>query len=203
MSFTDQSNDELYNRNLVRIEDLCRSAFTEIGAHGWEHVIRVRALCKRVGIAEGADLKILDLAALFHDIMRVDEDHALRSAEFAGSVLSSMGFDKYFIARIKEAVASHSFSAGRLPISTEGKVLSDCDRLEAMGSIGIYRTVQYNLENNLPAQRVADHIHEKLLKLESYLYTDTAKRMARERILILNIFLESFERELSDASAPK
>lgn len=203
MSFMKQSNDDLYVANLARIEDLCRSAFSEIGSHGWEHVLRVRALCKKIGLTEGADLNILDLASLFHDTMRMDEDHALRSAEFASSVLSSMGFDKYFIARVSDAISSHSFSSGRVPMTKEGKILSDCDRLDAIGAIGIYRTIQYNLENGLPAQRVANHIREKLVKLEAFLYTDTAKRMARERTLVLEIYLESLERELSDSSPPK
>jgi len=202
MSATKKCDEELYKLNLDRIEDLCRSAFSEIGSHGWEHVQRVRALCKKIGPSEGADMTILDLAALFHDTMRMDEDHALRSAEFAGSVLSSMGFDSYLIARVHEAVASHSFSSGRQPQTKEGRVLSDCDRLDAMGAIGIYRTIQYNLENALPAERVAEHIREKLAKLEAVLYTNTAKKMARERAVVLDIYLESLQRELTDAGVP-
>jgi uncharacterized protein len=200
MSFTDQSNEKLYQKNLEKVEEICRSAFNDIGSHGWEHVLRVRALCRKIGTEAGANLEVLDLAALFHDTMRLDEDHALRSAEFADSVLSSMGFDKYFISRIHEAVASHSFSSGRTPVSIEAKVLSDADRLDAMGAIGVYRTVQYNLENGYPVERLANHIREKLIKLEAILNTPPAKRMARERAVLLEIYLESLERELSDAS---
>ena len=200
MSSKGQSNEALYRRNLEKIEDLCRSSFSDIGSHGWEHVMRVRALCRRIGVEAGASQEVLDLAALFHDTMRLDEDHALRSAEFSSSVLSSMGFDTYFIAKVHEAISSHSFSSGRQPHSLEAKVLSDADRLDAMGAIGVYRTIQYNLENGLPIQRVADHIREKLVKLEGLLNTEPAKRMARERTVLLEIYLESLDRELSDAS---
>jgi uncharacterized protein len=200
---TGMPRTDLYNRLLPSIEDLCRSAFTEIGSHGWEHTIRVRALCSKIGREEGTDLKVLDIAALFHDTMRLDEDHALRSAEFAFTTLSSMGFDNYFCIKVREAILPHSFSSGRPAKTAEAQVLADADRLDAMGAIGIYRTIQYNLEQGYSAERVAQHIREKLLKLEKLLYTNTAKRMVRSRTEILELYLRSLEEELFDASISK
>jgi uncharacterized protein len=203
LSTRERSDLKLYKRLLPKMEDLCRAAFSEIGCHGWEHVMRVRKLASVIGSREGGDLARIDVAALFHDTMRLDEDHALRSAEFAATTLSAWGFGKAFIDDVSEVIACHSYSGGRAPRSTEAKVLADADRLDAMGAIGIYRTIQYNLENGYQAQRVAEHIREKLLKLERLLFTSTAKDMARGRSETLSIYLDALEEELFDARSSK
>ncbi len=203
MSIADRYDLKLYQRLLPKMEELCRSAFTEIGCHGWEHVLRVRRLASVIGDREGGNLAIIDVAALFHDTMRLDEDHALRSAEFASTTLSTWGFSRPFIEGVSEAIACHSYSAKRGAGSIEAKALADADRLDAMGAMGVYRTIQYNLENGYHAERVAEHIRDKLLKLEPLLYTETAKAMARGRSEILSIYLEALEEELFDARSSK
>jgi len=191
----------LYKRLAPSLEALCRARFNEIGCHGWEHVQRVRALSRRIGIEEGAALEILDLAALFHDSKRGEDDHARRSAEFAEEVLRSEGFSEGFLKAVGDAIASHSYTCGRTPQSLEAKVLSDADRLDAMGAIGIYRTVQYNLERGYPAARVAAHISEKLLRLSEGMHTATGRRMAKRRETILRLYMESLLCELRDSSS--
>jgi len=203
LSTPDRYDLKLYKRLLPKMAELCRSAFSEIGCHGWEHVLRVRRLALAIGAREGGNLAMIDVAALFHDTMRLDEDHALRSAEFAATTLSAWGFSKAFIEGISEAIACHSYSGKRIAGSIEAKVLADADRLDAMGALGIYRTIQYNLENGYPAERVAEHIRDKLLKLEQLLYTDTAKGMARGRSETLSIYLEALEEELFNAKSSK
>jgi uncharacterized protein len=77
------------------LEEICRRRLAENGCHGWEHVERVRALCRVIGEREGADLRVLDAAALLHDSGRASDeiDHARKSAEFALEVLTPMGLD--------------------------------------------------------------------------------------------------------------
>jgi HD superfamily phosphodiesterase len=53
-----------YKGAIRYIEAMCKAAFDDVGSHGWEHVERVRALCKKIGEKEGADLLVLDLAAV-------------------------------------------------------------------------------------------------------------------------------------------
>jgi len=203
MSSLERSRRDCYRHNLQRIEEICHAGFEDVGSHGWEHVERVRALCRRIGRSERADPIILDVAALFHDTMRASDDHALESAEFADTVLPLMGFDPEFCDRVHEAIAAHSFSTGRIAESIEAKVLSDADRLDAMGAMGVYRTVQYSLEHGYPVGRVAQHIREKLLKLEGLLCTETANKMARGRASLLEHYLKALEDELLDASSSK
>ncbi len=190
-----------FYRDAIRyIEAMCKAAFDDVGSHGWEHVERVRALCKKIGEKEGADLLVLDLAALFHDVIRISEDHAMQSAEFARSVLSTMGLGEEICSAANEAVASHSYSSGRVPRSLEAKVLSDADKLDAMGATGIYRTIQYNSERALPPARILEHIRKKLLKLPCLLHTNSAKEIAKRRIAIMEHYVRCFEEELLETS---
>lgn len=198
-SSTGQRNS-FYTEAIRYIEAMCRAAFDDIGSHGWEHVERVRALCKKIGENEGADLLVLDLAALFHDVIRVSEDHAVQSAEFARSVLSAMGFGEGICNAVYEAIASHSYSSGRVPKSLEAKVLSDADKLDAMGATGIYRTIQYNAERALPPTRILEHVRKKLLNLPCLLHTSSAKEIAKKRIAIMENYVRCFEEELLETS---
>ena len=189
-----------YKGAIRYIEAMCKAAFDDVGSHGWEHVERVRTLCKKIGEKEGADLLVLDLAALFHDVIRVSEDHAMQSAEFARSVLSTMGFGDNICSAVHEAIASHSYTSGRTPKSLEAKVLSDADKLDAMGATGIYRTIQYNTERALPPPRILEHVRKKLLNLPSLLHTNSAKEIAKRRIAIMEHYVQCFEEELLETS---
>ena len=62
--------------------------------HDWTHVERVKVLAFKMGKKEKADLKVLAIAALLHDIGRRDEMknkgsfcHAERGAELAEQLL--------------------------------------------------------------------------------------------------------------------
>lgn len=198
-----RSDEERYRQSAAKLEALCRACFGDIGCHGWEHVLRVRALVASLGEREGADLAVVDAAAVFHDTKRGDEDHALASAKFAEEALLKEGFSRAFATAVSGAISNHSFSSGRVPITIEAKVLSDADRIDAMGALGIYRTVQYNLEHKLPAPRVAEHIREKLLKLPSMMHTASARRLAEERVQVLQLYLSALESELSEARSSR
>ena len=53
------------------------------GSHGWDHVRRVYELCLKIGRKEKADLSVLGLAALLHDIGRQEE----KASKGGGSVM--------------------------------------------------------------------------------------------------------------------
>jgi uncharacterized protein len=198
-----RSDEERYRQCAANLEALCRASFRDIGCHGWEHVVRVRALAASLGEREGADLTVLDAAAVFHDTKRGDEDHAFASAKFAEAALLKEGFSRAFATAVSGAISTHSFSSGRVPETIEAKVLADADRIDAMGALGIYRTVQYNLEHSLPAPRIAEHIREKLLKLPAMMHTASARHLAEERIHVLRLYLSALESELSEARSSK
>ncbi len=173
-----------------------KDAFPPFGTHGYEHTERVLRICEHIGRKEGADLSILLPAALLHDIARGEHDHAEVGAQRCRSILSRYGYDVKTIEAISEAVSAHSFSGRKPPKSLEAKILSDADKLDALGAIGVYRTAVYSGEYGRPIDDFVRHFDEKLLKLETLLFTEEAKRMAAERTDYMKGFIEKLGKEI-------
>jgi len=173
-----------------------RKLLPEFGTHGFEHTERVYRACRRIGGEVGADLSVLLPAALLHDVGRGSSDHALESADIAGRILTSRGYPRSKVQAVVETISTHSFTGGRAPASLEAKVLSDADKLDAMGALGIYRAATYSGEHGRPMAGFVAHFHEKLLKLKDRLFTEEARRLAESRHRFMLDFLSQLGREL-------
>ncbi len=175
-------------------------------AHDFDHILRVLTLAVKIGRAEDADPDVVQAAALLHDIARADEDrggvhldHADLSAEQARELLVSRGATADFAGRVAEAIRSHRFRGSLVPVTLEGRVLFDADKLDAIGAIGVARAfaVAGSLNQKLYAEPdeqatasrdqhhsghspVAEYV-VKLSKLRERFYTPTAKALAEER----------------------
>ncbi|MBN2335364.1 HD domain-containing protein [Candidatus Bathyarchaeota archaeon] len=170
------------------------------GCHGYEHTERVIRLCTALGEKLGADMDVLIPAAILHDVGRGGEDHAARGAKKAIEILREAGLDEARIDAIAEAIRVHSFSGSLGATSLEAQILSDADKLDAMGAVGVYRGAQYSGEHGRPLERFVGHFHEKLLKLRELLYTEEARRMAERRHEFMLRYLEEFMNELEAES---
>lgn len=181
---------------LTDLREEARGLAPHYGTHGFEHVDRVYKTCLHIGLVEKADLRILLPAALLHDVARDEENHAQIGAEKAKPILRRYGQSEEIIEKIVMAISTHSFSGNKPPKTIEAKILSDADKLDALGAIGIYRTAVYSGERARPVDDFIAHFHEKLLKLEGLLFTDEAKRMAGERTRYMSDFLAHLDKEL-------
>jgi uncharacterized protein len=123
-------------------------------AHDFSHITRVFRNAKFIGEKEGADMRVLLLAALLHDAFA--EAKNSKSIEHGASQASQSDLrtdrkkavddllrENDVSAKTREqvlyAVEVHRFSKGILPKTLEAKILQDADRLDAMGAIGIAR----------------------------------------------------------------
>lgn len=185
----------MYNEILEAIKREAEKLMPPYGTHGFEHTLRVFNLCKSIGSSRSADLSVLLPAALLHDIARDEEDHERASSSMARDILESMKYPEEKIKAVVDAISTHSFSGGRSQEWLEAKVLSDADKLDAIGAIGIYRAAMYSAENGRPTEDFIAHFHEKLLKLKDMLHTEEAKRLANSRHKFMLDFLEQYNRE--------
>ena len=181
---------------LAKMRDEVQRSTPPYGTHGYEHIDRVYNTCLHIGKIEGADMRILLPAALLHDVARGEQNHAKAGGEKAKPILQRYGYSSDEIEKITKAISTHSFSGKKPPLTLEGKILSDADKLDALGSLGIYRTAVYSGEHARPIDNFIAHFHEKLLRLEGLLFTVEAKRMARDRIEYMGEFVKRLEREL-------
>jgi uncharacterized protein len=172
------------------------------GAHSFEHTLRVRELCRYIGAAEGADLEVLEAAALLHDIGRPEEEitgesHAKVGANMAVAFLATTTFPKDKLRYVSSAIRTHRFSEQLPPETLEGKILSDADKLDAMGALGLARTIAENLVQQRGLQGTVEHIDRKLLKLADLIHTKTAKQLAIPRHQLLLNFMTQLATEYS------
>ena len=188
--------------------------------HDWWHIERVLKNGIFIGKAEKADLFIVQLAALLHDIADWkfhNGDHA-KGAKISREILSRYCVDEKIINHVCEIVLNISFKGAGVKnkIKTlEGKVVQDADRLDALGAIGIARCFAYggfsgrqihnprirpNHHKTFAAYKnnkgtSINHFYEKLLLLKNMMNTQTGKKMAQERHKFMEKYLKTFFKE--------
>ena len=176
-----------------KLERISKQFQKQVGCHGYEHTERVIEICMVLGEALNADMDVLIPAAILHDIGRGKDNHAHHSAIMAKEILLNLGYSK--VDEIVHVIDVHSFSAGGEAKTLEARILSDADKLDAMGAFGIYRAAQYGVEHERPQEEFIDHFHEKLLKLKDLLYTEEAKKLAEQRHDFMLLYLEQIGKE--------
>jgi len=186
-----------------RIDEFVRSVLlvSEKGAHPYDHTKRVYSLAMLIGSKAGADLRVLGAAAQLHDIGRpceaqTGESHSVISGEMSRPILQEIGYTEHEIELVVQAIRTHRFSEGLTPTSIEGEVLSDADKLDALGAIGVFRAIAQASMTGVGIDGFLSHADEKLLKLHKLMYTDQAKILAEERHVILDRFVNQLREEI-------
>jgi uncharacterized protein len=206
---------------IASTEDFVRQRLpADATGHDWHHVFRVRRSALNIGRTVGADLAVVELAALLHDIA----DHKFHAGdETAGprtarQWLQENGAPPAVTDQVCAIIAGLSFKGAAVPpepLSLEGQVVQDADRLDALGAIGIARAFGYGghagrplYDPDVPPQMHAsfaaykssaaptlNHFYEKLLLLKDRMHTEAGRRMAQERHAFLEEFLRRFKEE--------
>jgi uncharacterized protein len=192
----------------------------ESSGHDWWHVLRVMRMATHIAEEEKADLFIVQMAALLHDLddWKLKEEGESAGTREAREWLESVDVDKETAGRICRIIEGISYKGANVPTAMEtldGKVVQDADRLDALGAIGIARAFAYGgkkgramhepdarpaLHGSFEEYKAAkgttiNHFHEKLLLLKERMNTETGKKMAEERDAFLRLFLERFLEE--------
>jgi len=172
--------------------------------HGFSHVMRVLNLCLEIGKKLGANLHVLENAVLLHDIGRENEEqdinnrnHAEISAEMSLDFIKSQGFQisQDELDNIIHCIKAHSFSNKTIPRTLEAKILSDVDKLDALGAIGLYRTIGFTIKKQGGIEQVIEHLENKILKLRDQLYLEESRKIADERKPIIANFYHKLKQE--------
>lgn len=176
--------------------------------HGMDHVLRVLAMSRTIQGEVGGDRVVVELAALLHDVGDAKfHGGQERSAEFSREILNSLQAPASLIDHVAAIVDNISFRKGTdaNTLTLEGKIVQDADRIDALGAIGIVRTIEYGAVVGQPFYRHHDgaddpktgvgHFHEKLFKLCGLLNTEPARRMAHQREQFMRTFIEQYLHE--------
>jgi uncharacterized protein len=193
--------------------------------HDWWHIYRVWNLAKNIAAKEGANILIVELSALLHDIAdwKFHDGDDTKGPQMAEQFLLENKVAREVIDLVVEIVATISYKGAGVatPMQTlEGKVVQDADRLDAIGAMGIARTFAYGGHKNRliyhPDEKpvmhqsfaqykkntghTINHFYEKLLLLKDRMNTTSAKQMAAGRHKFMQSYLDQFYKEWNGKS---
>lgn len=136
------------------------------------------------------DEKLLMFCAMLHDV--IDHKYQKLNKSIPRELLRSYierHFDLPDTKRFFEVIDNISYSKqkNKLPQNKDliYMIVSDADKLEALGNSGIKRCYNFakilhpEADEKQLTQYVIEHCHEKLLTLHEYLYLDHAKELAK------------------------
>lgn len=218
---------------MARIEYIKKSVSEllskDSSGHDDKHVFRVyhtaMDFCSEI---PEANRDLVAAAALLHDC----DDYKLFGEESARlltntrRILAGSGFDNAFADKCIEIVETIGYSKRLnevMPECIEGKIISDADMVDATGSIGIIRCIEYGAyrskggepffdPNCLPIKMDAEkykqikygptvnHFFDKLLHLRDMALTEPGRRYLSKRHETLVNFLRNY---FNEVDAPK
>jgi uncharacterized protein len=196
--------------------------FNASGCHDYDHTLRV---CRNAELLAAelpaADLRIVRLAALLHDIARPEEIaskgtvcHAQLGAESVRNILAGT-FEEVFINAVSDAVRTHRYRDNNPPATLEAEILYDADKLDSLGAVGVGRAFLFagrenaRLHNsaeealNSPAYSKEDTAYReylvKLRYLPDAMLTPAGRALGVERLKFMETFFEQLNKEIDSS----
>ncbi len=224
-----------YSNRVLYIYDLSSKIPPADAGHDFSHIERVassalKLFSDEILSNENREITIDETdailtAALLHDCVPIAKNSPLRkessrlASEKANEILNTQklsvgerAWSRDWVSEITAAIHDHSFSSGRIPQSLLGECLQDADRLEALGAIGLFRTIATGVsmgtqlfdpidpwaeQRELDDKKYSiDHFFTKLLKLPETFRTKYGRIEAVNRANYLLGFVEQLKKEL-------
>lgn len=144
-----------------RVHELCRSAGRRLPFHGWHHVSFVRAKAAEFAARNGADVSLVETAALVHDLNYLVRRNSPAAAggELRRRLLADAGVDAAVVDRIDTVVVEAEMATRHRDISIEAQALSDGDTLfKALPVTPVMLAHRYLTENGISLRELAGKI---------------------------------------------
>lgn len=205
-------NETIINDALKFVRDAFNDDYS---GHDYFHTLRVYKMATRIAEQENANLIIVQLAALLHDVDDIKlSPKTYENKDKAVDFLKKHGISKEMIKTICNIIGEVSFRGtdSVSPETIEGKCVQDADRLDAMGAIGIARTFAYGGNHNrvlydpdikpivnMNADKyqscvstTINHFYEKLFQLKDLMNTEHGKKIAEQREDYMRAYISEF-----------
>ncbi len=195
----------------------------DASGHSIDHLKRTLSYALQLQEIEGGDRVVVGVAAFIHDIHRILGSEVGRfvspkeSLPVVEKLLEGTKLTQEQKQHILYAVEHHeeyNFGNEKVSVSDiESKILQDADNLDAIGAIGIIRTIKYGqahkvieYDPNVPFYQndfseskedvsTIHHIHNKLLRLGENMNTETARKFAKVKTDLMKNFLDMYVEE--------
>lgn len=202
--------------NYEKVKNFVRAEMSQDrSGHGYNHAFRVFSNAEKILRKEKGNEKVVLTSALIHDCVdkklfaSVDDQ-----IEKVKKFLKGLHYTSKEIDEIIYIISHISWNNGQNAKldSLNAMIVRDADRLDAIGAIGIIRTIEYGDSIGRPfyddenigadgkfnkiTNTTLSHFYEKLLLLKDLMHTKTAKKMALKRHKFMEKFLDQFYDEV-------
>lgn len=196
--------------------DYVKEFFSEdFSGHDYYHTMRVYQMATQIAESENANLFIVQLASLLHDVDDIKiSPKTYNTKSNALSFMKKHKIDEEIILIICKIIEEVSYAGNGsvIPSCLEGKCVQDGDRLDAIGAIGIARAFSYggnhnriiynpDISPNINMSKeeylhytstTINHFYEKLFRLKSLMNTKYAKEIAEHREKVMRNYIDEF-----------
>ena len=173
----------------------------------FNHILNVADIATHIAEKEGANVDVTRVAALFHDIAKLEADqdvHAEEGARVAREYLRSHGdYPDSFVEQVCRAVEDHSYQGPVTDLSLETQCLIEADLLDKVGANGttlMILRMGYEARTHMDAAEMVQRVLERGREHASRVESDAAESIAHERIKRVKWFREWLEDEVAEMS---
>ena len=169
----------------------------------FNHIRNVVALSENIARAEGANEDITRVAALFHDIakLEVDQDaHADAGARIAREYLTTRGdYPPSFVEQVCRSVRDHSYQGDLDDLPLETRCLIEADILDKIGANGaalLLLRMGYESRTHMDTAEMVGRVLERGEEARKRVQSQTAKDLADRRLKRVRWLKEWLEDEV-------
>lgn len=170
----------------------------------FNHIRNVVALAADIAEAEGANVDVVRVAALFHDISKLEAEqdrHAEAGARVAREYLTSRGeFPASFIDEVCAAVRDHSYQGSLTELSKETRCLIEADLLDKIGANGailLLLRMGYESRTHMDAAEMVERVAERGRDAAARTESARAESIAHQRLKRVKWLREWLEDEVA------
>jgi len=174
----------------------------------FNHILNVVDIAETIAEREGANADVVRVAALFHDISKLEADqdvHAEAGARVAREYLESHGeFPESFVEEVCTAVRRHSYQGPLEDLPLETRCLVEADLLDKVGANGtalMLLRMGYEARTHMDAAEMVARVLERGDDVTERVRSDTAESLAHQRIKRVRWFQEWLIGEVADMEA--
>jgi len=171
----------------------------------FNHIRNVVDLAAEIARAEGANVDVTRVAALFHDIakLEVDQDlHAEEGARIAREYLETHGdYPESFVDQVCQSVIDHSYQEDLDDLSLETQCLIEADILDKVGANGaalMLLRMGYESRTHMDSAEMVGRVLERGQDARTRVQSDTAESIAHRRLKRVKWIREWLESEVAN-----
>ena len=171
----------------------------------FNHIMNVVELSADIAREEGANADATRVAALFHDIAKLEADqdvHAEEGARIAREYLTTRcDYPQSFVDEVCAAVQDHSYQGdlSNLPLETQCLIEADLlDKVGANGTALMLLRMGYESRTHMDASEMVGRVLERGHDAAERVESDTAESIVHQRLKRVRWFREWLEMEVAE-----